>query len=495
MLGVAALAIVTAVAVSRISEIGALVAAALIFIAYFLVRPVPALAVFALTMVFVDTIQLYAGSRMSLLDEATIPGLVLATLVVRRGSIVARMNYVREGAVIALFVLAVISSLVNRVPADIWLPGLVLMGKGIAFFYVALMQDVSEVNLRPAGRVVLGVATAALVLGLLELFAPGLFEGIGVPPAEGRAGLPSVKGIFAHPLVFAWFSTFVALFLFAFYAVFRRWWQLLLGAAFSLGMILAARRRAMLALGAGLAGGIVWEFARRVPFLTVVRRWAPSVATVVILFVVFLPSLSGLYAMTIERYVDPTSVEGDDPLEEGVDLRQFNQARVALYNGAFEITRDHFPLGVGLGRYGSWMSRVNYSPIYVEYRLSDIRGLDPENPKFATDTFWPQVLGEVGALGVVAYAVFLGAIGVAVWRASRAEWLTPWLRAFCLGAGMVLVQTLVESLASSMFHSPPRVYLVMGTLGGVLALAATYAATKASGDGPSEGAIVPEPSE
>ena len=477
MLGVAALAVFTAVLVSQVSELGAAIATASVFVVYFWFRPIPALVVFALTMVFVDTLALYAGSRMNLLDEVTVPVLALATLVTRRAQILPRLQPWREGAVVCLLVLATVSSLINEVPPDIWLPGLVLLGKGIAFFYVVLMQDVTETDLRPAARVALGVGVVALGFGLLELFWPGFFIAIGIEPGESRAGLPSVKGLFFHPLVFAWFSTFMALFLFAFYAVFRRWWQLLLGAAFSLGMILAARRRAMLALGAGLAGGIVWEFARRSPLRGVLRGWGPSVASVIILFAVFLPSLSGLYAMTLQRYVDPTALpEEGDPLGEGVDLRQLSQARVRLYLGSIEITKDHFPFGVGLGRYGSWMSRVEYSPVYAQYGLDEVRGLSPDNPKYATDTFWPQVLGEVGVLGVAAYVVYLASIAIAIWKASRLDWLTPWLRAFCLGAGMVMVQTLVESLASSMFHSPPRVYLAVGTFGAVLALAATYRA-------------------
>jgi hypothetical protein len=246
----------------------------------------------------------------------------------------------------------------------------------------------------------------------------------------------------------------------------------------------------MLALGAGLVGGIVWELARRTPLGTVVRRWGPSVATVVLLFVVFLPSLSALYDMTVARYVEtPDSVDDPGFMEDTPELQQLNQARVRLYVGSFEITQDHFPLGVGLGRYGSWMSRVEYSPVYVEYGLSEVRGLSPDNSKFATDTFWPQVLGEVGAFGVVAYVVFLASIGIAVWRVSRDDWLSPWLRAFCLGAGMVLVQTLVESLASSMFHSPPRVYLVMASLGAVLALAATYRGHEAAAQARSTGNV------
>jgi hypothetical protein len=102
--------------------------------------------------------------------------------------------------------------------------------------------------------------------------------------------------------------------------------------------------------------------------------------------------------------------------------------------------------------------------------MSDIRGLSPDNPQFVTDTFWPQILGELGAAGLVAYVVFIASLGVMLWReAGRAEGAT--LRLLTLGAGMVFAQAIVESLASAMFHSPPRVYLLYLTIAVVASLA------------------------
>jgi hypothetical protein len=154
---------------------------------------------------------------------------------------------------------------------------------------------------------------------------------------------------------------------------------------------------------------------------------------------------------------------------------------VALYNTSVLVGRDYFPLGAGLGRYGSWLSREHYSPLYKKYGLSDIRGLAPARPAegarrarvaapSATDTFWPAILGEMGVIGLVAYLGFMATLGWMLWfEVRREDGLV--LRTFRLAAGMVFAQAVLESAASSMFYSPPRVYLVYLVVGIVASIA------------------------
>jgi len=47
----------------------------------------------------------------------------------------------------------------------------------------------------------------------------------------------------------------------------------------------------------------------------------------------------------------------------------------------------------------------------------------------------------------------------------------PLVQAFLLGTWMVFTQALVETMASSLFDSPPRIYLLFGVVGVALALA------------------------
>lgn len=79
----------------------------------------------------------------------------------------------------------------------------------------------------------------------------------------------------------------------------------------------------------------------------------------------------------------------------------FNGARGYLYTAGYKIAKDYFPLGIGFGTFGSYMSRQFYSPLYYEYGLSSVWGLSPSMPSYIADTYWAMIMGETGFLGVV----------------------------------------------------------------------------------------------
>ena len=148
-----------------------------------------------------------------------------------------------------------------------------------------------------------------------------------------------------------------------------------------------------IALVAAIAVGFVWSLRRGTSITRAVRAWFPIAAAGVVLLVLFLPVFTSLYGVTVQRFLltePPAGGNGSAGagLGGGGSSGTFTPARVALYVGSLKIARDDFPLGAGLGRYGSWMSRVDYSPLYKKYGLSRIPGLRERNPKAATDTFW-----------------------------------------------------------------------------------------------------------
>ena len=75
-------------------------------------------------------------------------------------------------------------------------------------------------------------------------------------------------------------------------------------------------------------------------------------------------------------------------------------ARVALYQTSFFIAKDFFPLGVGFGAFADDASRLFYSPIYYLYKLNYVWGLAPNASNFITDTYFPVVIGQFGAIGI-----------------------------------------------------------------------------------------------
>jgi hypothetical protein len=440
-------------------------------VAGFVVWPVRTLALFVAFLMFVDTIELAAGDRISLTDEILVPLFAAITLAREWRRVRSMVRPIRDGAVLAFVLAGVASSLLHGVAPTIWVPGLALVIKGMAIFYVAMMLEIGLDDLRWVGRLFLGLGIVVLLAGFVELVAPGLFAMTGLLPAVARAGLPAIKSLFYHPQLFGWFCAVVALQLVAHHVVFRRPWMLVLSLVFSVGTILSARRRSIVALVAGLAAGIGSEFIlSRVELPPRLRRWLPSTIGIIVLGIAFLPALTGLYTMTIENYVKPGSGGVGIPGAPPPSVED-TPARVALYTVAVQIARDDFPLGAGLGRYGSWISREQYSDLYRTYGLDRVFGLSPSNPQFITDTFWPEVLGETGVIGLIAYAVFLVSLGFGLWRALAAVvGSRPIVHAFVLGMVLIFVQSLVESIASAIFNSPSQAFLVMGGIGAAIGL-------------------------
>lgn len=450
-------------------------AAAIVVLAY-LFWKVEALLSFALFVLFYETLVRWMGVNVKQVDELAVPALVIMAGVPALFRWREWFWWPRDVAIAVALLAGIVSTLVEGVPIQVWLPAMVLTGKGIAVFYVAMWTGAREWELRAGMAIVLAIGVAVMALSFVELLDPIAFQHtFNVQEFyRPRGSLPSLKSLFFHPVMFAWFTTFIALYLYAHFSITRRWWAFGLAFIFSLGPFLAARRRAMLALLAGIAAGIAHSGLNDRAWRTTVRRWLPTSVGVVVIVVMFMPGISGLYQYTVDRYLPPVStpapsdipIPGEEPAVEGAGNPQ---VRIALYGGAVRIAADKFPLGAGFGRYGSWMSRVEYSPIYAEYGLSGVRGLRPRNPVNVTDTFWPQILGELGAIGFIAYAGFMGSLAWMLWRLGRDTDASVTVRVFRLGTGMILVQAFVESLASPMFHSPPRAYLVFLVVGLVAA--------------------------
>lgn len=77
------------------------------------------------------------------------------------------------------------------------------------------------------------------------------------------------------------------------------------------------------------------------------------------------------------------------------------QPRGVLMVAGWNISQEHFPLGSGLGTYGSNAARLEYSQIYYEYGFNNIYGLAPWYDNFLTDSYWAMILGEIGIIGAI----------------------------------------------------------------------------------------------
>jgi hypothetical protein len=374
---------------------------------------------------------------------------------------------------LVLFVVAgLVSSIFGAVPLPVWGLGLAEFVKGIAFMYLVASLPLSRQDVQRVGLVALGAAGVLLVLGLIEALDPAAFQhAMGLPEyAQTRGTLVIIKSLFLHPAVFGWLMVYASLFVFAISVGFRTPWVLPLAAAFDVGAFLSGRRTPILALVAALIAGVAVYTFRRRSLATVLRSWLPVGAGVVLVAALFLPVIGGYYRDSIDEYVgSPDAVAtilGDHPA--GAKLRGI-QPRTALYIASLAIARDHLPFGSGLGRYGSYPSRVDYSPVYSAYGLNSIPGLSPGDRLAIDDTFWPSVLGETGVAGALAYAVFIITVLVRLWKATRAVDSALWF-AITLGALMMWVQGIVASLTAPTYVASPIAYFVLGTAGAIFAV-------------------------
>jgi len=79
--------------------------------------------------------------------------------------------------------------------------------------------------------------------------------------------------------------------------------------------------------------------------------------------------------------------------------------RGVLYKTGWKIASDFWPLGSGFATFGSEFSRVNYSPLYYYYGISNKYGCSPDWPAYITDAHWASIIGEVGFIGLFIYGV------------------------------------------------------------------------------------------
>lgn len=440
----------------------------------FVWRPAAGLLAFAIFVLGYDTLALYVGNAVKRTDEIAIPAIALITLVRYRPWRSWQWSLVRDGG-IALFVAAgIAASLINSVPITIWAPALVLVMKPVVVFYVAMSIPIDRTVVFSGARVVLALGITVAALGLVEALDPGAFQrAIGLPEwVRPRGILPSIKSIFTHPAIFAWFMSFLALYSFIGYVHLRRRWLLVAGFMFGVATFMTARRRAIAAAFGTIGLAFAWTVRRPRRIGPELRRWAPVFAACALMIVAFIPGIVGLYDRTVDRYLPGETPAIGEPVGEAPPDDEgpaTTPARVALYRGSLEIARDHFPVGAGMGRYGSWMSRIEYSPVYREYGLDSVRGLTEHNSQYATDTFWPMILGEFGVIGAAGYVAFLAGVGIPLWRAGRLV-PDPMSAVFVVGGLAVFTQALIESIATPMFTSPPRSYLLFVAIGSAIAV-------------------------
>lgn len=132
--------------------------------------------------------------------------------------------------------------------------------------------------------------------------------------------------------------------------------------------------------------------------------------------------------------------------------------RPMLYLKMWDIMADHIPFGSGFATYANHASMTWYSPIYTEYGLDMIWGLDEGNTEhFASDAYYP-IFAQFGYAGIALFVLLFIYLFREIGRCySVTNDIKPYKVALIIIA-YILIQSTSNSLANE------RSVLAMGIL-------------------------------
>jgi type III secretory pathway component EscS len=363
-----------------------------------------------------------AGAAVRQGDEVLVLLFVLLTVwrAVRTDARMPPARFVLPGIAVAVF--GLLGAAVHGVPITVAFAGAWLGLKLWVMIAVTLMLPWEQDDIRRIYSVFTGIGLLVAALGVLDYLthaaiSQALHTSIVRFSSEGFRG-EAVHSIFPNPGEYSVFMSMLFALTFSRFAEKRSKSDLVMALVFAGSVMLSLRLKGVLSLAAVAIVVVLVQAATQ-------KRGAVTALLIGMLLVV------GIY-----------SVEGN-VISQRVSTFASSEttARARLYTTGEHIATDDFPLGVGFGRYASYMSRLDYSPIYYQYGLSSIYGLSQARPDYIDDTSWPSVIGETGFGGLAIYLAGLVVVVLAIvksLRAARGE--TRWvpLAALCAMAALLV---------------------------------------------------------
>lgn len=446
---------VTALAMEAPTLTLAAIAAVALTIIFF-VKPKFGAGLAVVVMLFGSSLSTATGiDLLGYLDEALVV-LPFIVFTIRRLLHQQRLRYLPGSLWLGAYLaLGAISGLVNEVPLLLASQSTFLMLKGFLFAFALAQIDWNTEDVRRLVRPSAWVVAIILLISVVNLAMPGAWASLLSRRNTGvdyRLGLPSLIGPFDHEVVYGQFMALAVIAIVAYRANVGKGWVsavLLFGTA--VGAILSFRRKAIVAAIAASFAALMFSKGKKLNAAV----WAMLILPALV-FVGWDAITSIVSATYVEYFYNPDQT-----------------ARTVLHRDAVGLAAAAFPLGVGFGRFGSYMASQVYSPEYLQLGYPHIYGLAPGNRgPYLSDTFWPAILGESGFLGALAFllaVLVMARRGVALAKTHDDKYVR-W-------TGVVLaawtVEFLIESVAAPVFNSPPLFVLLFGLAGMVAALSDT----------------------
>ena len=345
-------------------------------------------------------------------------------------------RFILPGIGVALF--GLLGAVIHHVPLIVTLTGIWLGLKLWIMVGITLLLPWKLEDLRRIYAVLTGVGLLVAALGLADYLTHGGVSQalhIGIPheaaiPHETRGyRTEAVDAIFPHPGEYSLFMSLLFALTFARFGVNRSKSDLALACVFAGSVLLSLRLKGFLSV------------AVVVIIVALVQSLASNRSSITILLVGAL-LVVGVY-----------SVEGNVITKQiATYASSETTARARLYTTGERIAQENFPLGVGFGRFASYPSRLFYSPVYYQYDLASIYGL--ERPRTSTptanfidDTSWPTVMGETGYGGFLIYLA--GIVLLILALVGRLRTAAPVLKWVPLAALCVVAVILSDSLGDA----------------------------------------------
>src|SRR5687767_676146 len=382
-------------------------------------------------------------------------GLVIAGRAMADGRLLVALRHPVTVGLLAFTAIGLASAVLNGVPAQVVLFGLVFtLDATVLFFLPRLVGFSLRQSVYAVGALVGIIFISALLAVGQALLSPRI---LGLEPARGRfGGMHRVASIFGDPNVFGAFLVAAApfLLLMATHLPTPRLRRIAGAIAFVLvlALWLSFSRGAWIAIVIG-AGTILAIIDRRTLLLGLLIVVVSFGTAVVMPRNLLVPQRTANRPELIDSTIDRVETIG-----LGGDLRTL------FVLNAIPILGDHPLLGVGPGRYGGAVAHTYPTPIYEEYGTDRLFW----NPAQRTvDNFWLHILIETGIAGFLTLLATAMLPGLRILSAARRS---HGLRRILLGgtaaatAGMAVDSVTTMLLEANSIGFPFWFLLGVGTL-------------------------------
>lgn len=260
------------------------------------------------------------------------------------------------------------------------------------------------------------------------------------------------KGVYAYiSYQSAWTAFGVVFSLYLFRSTKEKRW-LLISSWMTLSLMLLSFRKSF------AAAVLIWIF-----FALLDGNWKTKLKRISIISIVGAVFLFTLGDFMIYRFKNLKAYSGEEAVE--------SVARTVMLVKSFEIAKDRFPFGSGLGTFASTTAYDHYSLLYYEFGLSEIKGMEPHAGRIAgaesylLDTFWPHIIAELGFIGTL---IFLFFWIYPPWLAWRLREKVPNGRSILLLVWGVFLVIFLESTGSGRSEKLQFILIWAGLIASVL---------------------------